>query len=68
MAKKTNSDWFMKASQIAQEKSFFHWELEFPKLFFESGAPKENPGWDAVVGNPPYVRQEQLGKIRSISS
>jgi type I restriction-modification system DNA methylase subunit len=59
--RKTNRDWFVKANQIASDKSFFHWELEFPELFFEDGAPKENPGWDAVVGNPPYVRQEQLG-------
>jgi hypothetical protein len=52
--RKTNRDWFAGAEKIAQEKSFFHWELEFPEIFFESGAPKENPGWDAVVGNPPY--------------
>jgi hypothetical protein len=60
--RKTNRDWFAGAEKIAQEKSFFHWELEFPEIFFEGGAPKENPGWDAVVGNPPYVRQEQLGE------
>ncbi len=53
--RKTNRDWFARAEKIAQEKSFFHWELEFPEIFFESGAPKENPGWDAVVGNPPYL-------------
>jgi hypothetical protein len=52
--KKTNRDWFIKANQITLDKSFFHWELEFPEIFFEGGAPKENPGWDAVVGNPPY--------------
>ncbi|MBU4373404.1 MAG: Eco57I restriction-modification methylase domain-containing protein, partial [Euryarchaeota archaeon] len=52
--RKTNRDWFVGAEKIAQEKSFFHWELEFPELFFEGGAPKEAPGWDAVVGNPPY--------------
>ncbi|MBU4490877.1 MAG: N-6 DNA methylase, partial [Euryarchaeota archaeon] len=52
--KKTNREWFGKARRLAEEKSFFHWELEFPELFFEGGAPKEAPGWDAVVGNPPY--------------
>jgi hypothetical protein len=41
-------------------KSFFHWQLEFPEVFFEGGAVKENPGWDAVVGNPPYVRVQNL--------
>ena len=60
--KKTNREWFLSANQIAKDKSFFHWELEFPEIFFESGAPKENPGWDAVVGNPPYIRIQELNK------
>ncbi|MCX9076208.1 MAG: N-6 DNA methylase [Candidatus Methanoperedens sp.] len=59
--KDTNREWFGKARRLAEEKNFFHWELEFPEIFFEGGAPKENSGWDVVVGNPPYVRQEQLG-------
>ncbi len=46
--------WFAEAQRLAGEKRFFHWELEFPESFYEKGAPKENPGWDAVVGNPPY--------------
>jgi len=49
------------AREIASEKRFFHWELEFPDIFFDRfGRPLENPGFDAVIGNPPYVRQEQL--------
>ncbi len=28
----------------------FHWELEFPEVF-----NRENPGFDAVVGNPPFA-------------
>ncbi len=28
----------------------FHWELEFPEVF-----DRENPGFDAVVGNPPFA-------------
>ena len=27
----------------------FHWEVEFPEVF-----DRENPGFDAVVGNPPF--------------
>jgi hypothetical protein len=27
----------------------FHWEIEFPEVF-----DRENPGFDAIVGNPPY--------------
>jgi len=43
------------AQQVTKENQFFHWELEFPEVFFEGGKVKENPGFDAVIGNPPYV-------------
>jgi hypothetical protein len=55
-------EWFAEAQRLAGEKRFFHWELEFPESFYEKGAPKENPGWDAVVGNPPYLRIQELQK------
>jgi hypothetical protein len=46
-------------------RRFFHWELEFPEAFFEpDGTPKSAPGFDAVIGNPPYVRQEELGGLK----
>jgi hypothetical protein len=59
---KTRQMWFKHAQEIAEQKSFFHWELEFPELFFEGGAAKDNPGWDAVVGNPPYIRMTTMEK------
>ncbi|MBC7249930.1 MAG: Eco57I restriction-modification methylase domain-containing protein [Anaerolineae bacterium] len=51
------------ARRLYEEKRFFHWDLEFPEVFIdlERATWKENPGFDVVVGNPPYVRQEQLG-------
>lgn len=43
-------------NRIIQETYPFHWELEFPDIFFEKyGLKKENPGFDAVLGNPPYI-------------
>ena len=54
--------WFRRAQEIAQEKRFYHWELEFPEVFYEKGMPKENPGWDAVVGNPPYIDSEEMAR------
>lgn len=34
----------------------FHWELQFPDVFFEArGKKKQNPGFDAIIGNPPYI-------------
>ena len=35
----------------------FDWEKEFPEIM-KSG------GFDAVIGNPPYVRQEMLGEFK----
>ena len=49
------------ALALAKDKRFFHWELEFPEVFFDETKRRENGGFDAVVGNPPYVRQEGLG-------
>lgn len=50
------------AIDTAKEKRFFHWELEFPEVFYGKGKEKENPGFDSVVGNPPYVATKQIPK------
>ena len=49
------------ALQAAEEKRFFHWELEFPEVFFAPSRPGgqdvqlwADGGFDAVVGNPPW--------------
>ena len=62
--------WFKKAKEISNEKRFFHWELEFPEIFFEGHQRKENPGFDVVIGNPPYgagliATEKQYLKLRS---
>jgi len=47
-----------KASEISQEKRFFHWDLEFPEAFVDlernTWKPKQEQGFDVVMGNPPY--------------
>jgi hypothetical protein len=43
-----------KALALATTKRFFHWELEFPEVFYGEMKRKEKEGFDAVVGNPPY--------------
>jgi hypothetical protein len=55
------------AYELARGRGFFHWDLEFPEAFIdvERGTLQENRGVDAVVGNPPYIRQEGLGKDKS---
>lgn len=37
-----------KATAIAHEQRFFHWFIEFPEVFSESG-------FDCIIGNPPFL-------------
>ncbi len=54
-AEASNFGFARTAKKIAYNNTFFHWELEFPEVFFKGGQAKDNPGFDAVIGNPPYV-------------
>ncbi len=36
----------------------FDWKTEFPEIM-------KNEGFDAVIGNPPYVRQESIGDFKN---
>ena len=38
------------AEPISHPLTPFHWEIEFPEVF-----QGDNPGFDAIVGNPPFV-------------
>ncbi len=53
------------AQEIWREKRFFHWEIEFPEIFFDQYGQhrREEAGFDAVVGNPPYdvIAERELG-------
>ncbi len=58
------------ALKAASEKGFFHWELEFPEVFFgprpgttQAIVRLESAGFDVVIGNPPYdvLASEELG-------
>ncbi|MDI3402373.1 Eco57I restriction-modification methylase domain-containing protein [Streptomyces cavernicola] len=43
--------WFDRMQEISEERGFFHWELDFAHVFADGG-------FDLMVGNPPWVRQE----------
>ena len=43
------------ARACARQHEFFHWPLAFPDAFYdERGQPRATPGFDAVIGNPPW--------------
>lgn len=60
----TQQEWFKQAQEQAKDIGlcFFHWELEFPECFFVAAGLKREAerGFDAVIGNPPYVDSENM--------
>lgn len=42
---------FSELLKQAEDRHFFHWELEFPEIFLDQ---RKEEGFDAVIGNPPY--------------
>lgn len=60
-AKHSEKSWFKQGKKLATSPPgpFFHWELEFPEVLLRS-----QPGFDAVIGNPPYIRQERLRPLK----
>jgi len=57
-----------KALELTEEKRFFHWDLEFPEVFF-----RNNPGFDIVIGNPPYlniskIKDEEIKYLKTYKS
>ena len=57
--------WLEEARDAEPPLAPFHWEIEFPEVF-----DRENPGFDAFVGNPPFAGKNTLvaGNPRRLSS
>jgi hypothetical protein len=49
---------------IARERRFLHWQPAFPGVWRTWQGMELEGGFDAIIGNPPYVRQEHLGAIK----
>jgi hypothetical protein len=61
--KVAEEDWFRAAVAQARDKlACFHWDLDFPEAFFDESGSLARPGFDAVIGNPPY---EVLSELES---
>ena len=50
--------WLRELNSGEQPFAPFHWELEFPEVF-----ERENPGFDAIVGNPPFLGGTRISTI-----
>ena len=48
-------DWLEEQRRAEPPLAPFHWEIEFPEVF-----DRENPGFDAVVGNPPFAGKNTM--------
>ena len=47
--------WLDVARTVGAAHRFFHWPIEFADIFYDAaGRPRRRPGFDAVVGNPPW--------------
>ncbi|MFC6763899.1 Eco57I restriction-modification methylase domain-containing protein, partial [Natrinema soli] len=70
------TEWFTAAQRWADEEGYFHWELEFPEIYVDGDDDAdadgdangdddrlEAPGFDAVLGNPPWVATAGRGTI-----
>lgn len=79
MSKKEKADWNKKLQQLTEEtkkleteieeikankifENAFEWRFEFPEVLNEDG---DFVGFDVVIGNPPYIRQEELGEFKN---
>jgi len=55
LPKNVAASMLQQSEDVARDRRFFHWVLEFPEAYFdEQGRPLTNPGFDAVLGNPPW--------------
>jgi len=65
-ARLAEQEWFQSALETANKEfgRCFHWELEFPEAFFDGTKRRDNAGFDAVIGNPPYdvLSEREIGR------
>lgn len=59
----THADESIQTSFGDEPKLMFHWPLEYPEAFIgPDGELVQGGGFDVVLGNPPYIRIQELGR------
>lgn len=51
---------------LAKQRRFLHWQPAFPGVWRSWQGVEPEGGFDAVIGNPPYVRQEHLAALKPV--
>ena len=79
MGKNEKANWNKKVSQLTEEtkkleteieeikankifENAFEWRFEFPEVLNDEG---DFVGFDVVIGNPPYIRQEEFKEMKN---
>ena len=57
------TDRWTQSRSIADREDFLHWEVAFPGVWRNWQSFRPEGGFDAVIGNPPWDRIEQLQEV-----
>lgn len=52
------------ARALTKRERFLHWPVAFPNIWARLTQARPEGGFDAVIGNPPYVRRERLAAVK----
>lgn len=59
-----SDDVWPKIKELSRLDKFFHWDLEFPDIFYDQNGDRfDNPGFDFLIGNPPYFQLQKNKKL-----
>ncbi|MBU1212206.1 MAG: Eco57I restriction-modification methylase domain-containing protein [Alphaproteobacteria bacterium] len=57
-------EWLPALRANFNDARFLHWQVAFPGMWSQWESVELHGGFDAVIGNPPYVRQELIKEIK----
>ncbi|MBL8564325.1 MAG: Eco57I restriction-modification methylase domain-containing protein [Hyphomicrobiaceae bacterium] len=60
----TLSKWLPDTKSRIESERFLHWQVAFPGIWHTWESAELHGGFDAVIGNPPYVRHELIKPIK----
>lgn len=58
------SSWLPEIKARVENEHYLHWQVAFPGIWHTWESAELHGGFDAVIGNPPYVRHELIKPIK----